>query len=266
MGKNRSYLIHLSSDADVSYKFGNTMRFSSNIKENIIIKDCERAFVSVRNVRIPNVMTQINNFNDTIVFRNTDTNITSNLILDHGNYTGIQLATYFENIVNGFFGPNFQVVFVPQTGKFNFQNQTANNLQIEWSANYDSHILFGFPLNILPLPISINYVESPSIAILNPIPEVYLNSSLNLLHVYDNRKEGRSNLLDIFPISNIPIGSDLFYSNQNSEFRAEFVGKHISDIELWLTDNKNRVISFTTGFVYAYEVTLLIQIECTCEK
>lgn len=224
-----------------------------------MIEADERAFVSVRHARIPNMVSQVNATNDQVNFLNTDTNVMTTIDIPHGNYTGPQLATTFGIGMAVTYGAGATVGYDATSGRFVFSNGSAQNLAIVWFVGKTVHKLFGFPYAVHLWPINAISV-SPRVAKLVSIPVIHLHSNMTLSHTYDNKLNGRSTMLETFPIMNASIGTDLFFSNQNTEFRAEFVGKQLSDIELWLTDPDYNILQFIQDDEF-YTVSVLIQIE-----
>jgi hypothetical protein len=256
----RSYLLHLSSEYADSYRLGNQSRFKSNILEPIEIQHDETAYVSIRHARIPNLLPQISDDNNEFRIVNTGSGVSTTFVIGRGNYTGPQLAAEITSMFLAVYGNNVSVTFNSPTGEFAFINGTLLNFSLQWVVGQTTGLLLGFDDSENYVWGANQSIFSQIVALLNPTPEIYLHSDLTLSHTYDNRINSRSSILEVFPITGFPMGEELFFSNLNTEFRAELVGSNISTIELWLTDRKYKEIDFIYPDKH-YTISLLIQIE-----
>lgn len=258
-GEKISHLLQLSSESADYYRMGNKARFSTNLLEVINIPDDKRAFISVRHARIPNLVQQVDETNNRFTVRNTDTTILTEFDIPPGNYTANQLSATIEVLLIGTYGANIECNHEPTSNKFVVSNQTALNLQLEFVAGYNTHLLLGFDQDDYVLP-ALGFQISPNTAILNPKPELYLHSNILAQYTYDNKVNGQTTTLETFPLAGIPLGIELFYTNANTEFRMEIQAKQISEVELWLTDRRYNEINFNNE-IYHWEASILIQIE-----
>lgn len=257
--KSRSYLLHLSTIGADHRSTAISTRFTTNLTENIPIYEGERAYLSVRHARIPNVFYQINNSNNVFSITNQTTLITSNFAVAPGTYSGNQLAAEIYGHIQSVYPGLFFISFNTPTAKFFIENNSPDVFLFNLNNVNNIADVLGFESIVYPIQIG-SEISSVFPAHLTPYSEVYLHSDLNLLHTYDSKLRNRSSLVETFPLANSPIGTDLFFSNTNTEFRSEIVARNVNQITLWLTDRYNRELDLIIpGF--DYEVSLLIQIE-----
>jgi hypothetical protein len=256
----RSYLLHLSSDGNDGLQGNNPQRFRSDILEEIVVKDNETAYVSVRHAKIPNSVSQVKDLSMEI--RTLNDNVLHLLQIKNGTYNGNQIAAELKRLI-GITSPlnltdQVTVVYDPVDGRLTFDNLSTIGIQLEFTDIQVAN-LFGFLLGNYAVPSGSQLTSSKAVDLF-PIPEIYLHSNLNLSHTYYNKKRGQDQIVEIFPIANIPYGTEMFFSNQNTEFRSRFTGRIINYIELWLEDYEGNEIVFDDT-TRRYEISLLIQIE-----
>lgn len=247
----RTQLLYLSSeDNDYATNPNDPSRFIKHMNDIINIdRSVEKAFITVRYADLPQLKIIVNDTNDSIIINSVDeVTIPSGPYINETTFLGSVLTALNNYLgvgsVNGVYTPGLGYTF-ENTGNtvltFNFPNSSARDL-LGFRDTIGLTPGTNASSQVLPFPATTRGIN--------------ICTNLNLSNTYSSRKNGRSDVLEVFPVN--PSGSSTF-TNTNTVFRSELKNDTINTIELWLRDGRGNVI-LLDEFQY-WTVGILVQIE-----
>ena len=260
------------------------------MKDKIIIPPNQSALVSLNSATIPysfyNIRTDIN---DSISFKLVNnSNIAefgyNRLTIPSGNYSAFSLANLIKsnlptlindvglfdnpeltgvaNVINNLKIKDFSQDYLPsqQKYKYNFKQFSGSNtitMTFLFDDNIkDANVELGFPDNDIDIiSDTIDGTQSQNCIDINgSIHGVMIRSSLTSNNIIDSQNSNLSNIIARIPIQ-VNSGGIIFFNPRDSVFKALVKLPDIDNIELRLTDERNRELNLN-GLHYQVSIQI----------
>jgi hypothetical protein len=253
-------LIHLSSRYANTLMGGTdneTSRFRSNINDHIEICGKDIAKVSVRSAELPMMFYQVeaalgNNTFEAYFFPDTLTPII--ITIPDGTFSGTSLAEVITTAINDGLTANVTVEYDNTKNKFRFTNVAAAAWQYKFNVGVAD--LLGFDAEEFYVNNNAAALWSPRLANVQPISTINIHTNLPLRSTYSNRTDGYTTVIERTPVGDL--GTVQFYSVGENTFKSRLRSDHISQVEMWLTDENHRPLQLHGNH---WNVCLLVEIE-----
>jgi len=241
---------------DLSSNKTYTSYFLYNLEEKIEVPENQVIFVSLNSATIPysfyNIRTDVNDKILAVIHDTSNPGVLKDATytIPAGNYSALSLA---DNIVDNFlqsddgvFNFKLTIDFDSDTGKYTFSlvgtggdsgKTFSMNIGFDSTCAVELGIRFGQNLIFTNTPnTSSNFVD-----VNGSIHGLYIRTNLTSNTTMDSNNGTFSNILERIPIKVQP-GGILFREPKNSGHKALTYSKNISQIQIRLTDDRNRLL------------------------
>jgi hypothetical protein len=223
----------------------NTVRFRSNLNESLVLKPNQKAKVLLRSIDIPIRFYQVDDRNDntSFVLWNADLITQRNVNITPGSYTEDELAIEITRSLGVLMTEPGTITCTHNhiTGKFTFTTDTDDYYL---GFNNGTTELLGYPEIVNPPLVYGLTFAAPSVGTrpghVTPITKIELHSNLPTSSNKSNRNKGISTVLETFPFGDL--GTVQSYSSMNSHFKNDLLSETVTNIEVWLTDDKGEYL------------------------
>ena len=245
-----SKVIHINSiDLEHSFSSGHTTDFRYNLQTPIICPENQKMLISCIGATIPYTFYNIReNINDKLVVSEGPAHTNYTITIQPGNYTATSLAQELTTKINAQIstplGTTINIAYQKTTMKFvaTFTGVLSGlvfNTQIE---RKNCSVELG--LNDNTITTINNFDTFPNVADVNgSIHGLYLRTDLVSDGVFDSQSKSLSYILARIPIR-VNFGGVIFYESfEGVNHKIELDKRHISNIRVRLTDERNRLVN-----------------------